>query len=161
MDVLTEAFMDDPVARWLYPDPIERRRLQPRFYGLLLSHPTAEAYLAGRDGAAVWLTIRESLEQGDLGERFRALGAALAGRHPDGRHLYLPCMGVVPGRRGAGLGSALLRDRLDRTDALDAYLEASSPQSRDLYLRHGFEDLGEPVRVDDSPPVWPMVRAAR
>jgi GNAT superfamily N-acetyltransferase len=69
-------------------------------------------------------------------------------------------MGVVGGRQGAGLGSALLRHRLARADAdgLPAYLEASSPRSRALYLRHGFEDLGEPVRVADSPPLYPMWR---
>lgn len=164
MDVLTEAFMGDPIVRWLFPDSIERRRLQPRYYRLLLTHPTAEAYLAGREGAAVWLTTGAGKEQPDVaefGERFLALGAVLAERHPAGAHLYLPCIGVVGGRRGAGLGSALLRDRLERADGLDVYLEASSPRSRDLYLRHGFEELGEPVQVDDGPPVWPMVRGAR
>lgn len=154
--------MDDPIARWMFPDSIERRRLQPRFYGHLLAHPTAEAYLIGHEAAAVWLTTGVGQEQPpELGERFLALGAALTERHPGGAHLYLPCIGVVGGQRGAGLGSALLRHRLERADGLDAYLEASSPRSRDLYLRHGFEDLGEPVTVADSPPVWPMVRGAR
>ena len=29
LDILTEAFMDDPVVRWLFPDEGDRRRLQP------------------------------------------------------------------------------------------------------------------------------------
>ncbi|MFI7635973.1 GNAT family N-acetyltransferase [Nonomuraea sp. NPDC049400] len=98
------------------------------------------------------------------GARLRALGQALAQRHPDREpHLYLACMGVIGGRQGAGLGSAMLRHRLERADAegLAAYLEASSPRSRALYLRHGFEDLGEPVRVADSPLLWPMWRRPR
>ena len=69
-------------------------------------------------------------------------------------------MGVIGGRQGAGLGSAMLRHRLERADAdgLAVYLEASSPRSRALYRRHGFADLGEPVRVADSPLLWPMWR---
>ncbi|MEV0381270.1 GNAT family N-acetyltransferase [Nonomuraea sp. NPDC050643] len=178
-DVLTEAFMNDALVRWLFPEPGERRHLQPRFYHPLLAHPTGEAYLVGdRDGAAVWLTLAAGQAPheepsdapdagavfGEGGARLRALGQALAVRHPDREpHLYLPCMGVAGARQGAGLGSALLRHRLTRADAdgLAAYLEASSPRSRALYQRHGFEDLGEPVRVADSPLLWPMWRRPR
>ncbi|MBE1490868.1 GNAT family N-acetyltransferase [Plantactinospora soyae] len=180
-DVLTEAFMNDPVACWLFPVPGERGRLQSHFYGQLLDQSAAEAYLAGRDeGASVWRALTSGQEPdeehpdapdeeqnsvfGENGARLRALGQALAERHP-GRepHLYLACMGVVGGRQGAGLGSAMLRHRLERADAdgLAAYLEASSPRSRTLYLRYGFEELGAPVRVADSPLLWPMWRHAR
>lgn len=166
LDVLTEAFADDPLASWLFPDADERRRLQPDFFRPLLDHPAAETDLAGRDGVAVWLTLTagQTLDGGaELGERLRALGEALAPRHPHHEpHLYLPCMGVVPERRGTGLGSAMLRHRLERADAdgLPAYLEAGSARSRALYLRHGFADLGDPVQVADSPLVWPMWREA-
>ncbi|MFE2944946.1 GNAT family N-acetyltransferase [Streptomyces sp. NPDC059255] len=178
LDVLTEAFMNDPLACWLFPDAHRRGRLQAHFYRPLLTHPVAEAYLAGRrEGASVWLNLaagRTPYEEhpdapeagqetvfGENGARLLALGQALAPRHPAREpHLYLPCMGVLSGRQGAGLGSAMLRHRLERADAdgAAAYLEASSPRSRALYQRHGFEDLGEPVRVADSPPLWPMWR---
>jgi GNAT superfamily N-acetyltransferase len=98
------------------------------------------------------------------GARLLALGQALAPRHPDHEpHLYLAVMGVAGRRQGAGLGTALLRHRLERADAdgIGAYLEASSPRSRDLYLRHGFTDLGDPVQVEDSPILWPMWRDPR
>lgn len=177
-DVLTEAFMDDPVACWLFPASRERGRLQSHFYGHLMDRRTAEAYLAGRgEGASVWLALAAGQAPddeppgepdvdggsvfGESGARLWTLGRALAQRHPLAEpHLYLACMGVAGGRQGAGLGSAMLRHRLERADAdgLAAYLEASSPRSRALYLRHGFEDLGEPVRAADSPPLWPMWR---
>lgn len=171
-DVLVDAFLDDPVVCWLFPSPAERRDLQRHFYRPLLARPGAEAYLVGGGGAALWLAITpgEAAHQqapdgpspfGASGPRLRALGEALGERHPrDEPHLYLPCMGVRAGLRGAGLGSALLRHRLERADAdgLGAYLEASSPRSRALYRRHGFDDLGAPVRVADSPPLWPMRR---
>lgn len=176
LDVLIEAFTDDPLARWLFPDADRRGELQAHHHRLLLAHPAAEAYLAGHDeGASVWLTPAAGRTPygehpdaaggktvlGEDGARLAALGRALASRHPDREpHLYLPCMGVIGGRRGGGLGSAMLRHRLERADAdgLAAYLEASSPGSRALYRRHGFEDLGDPVRVADSPLLWPMWR---
>ncbi|GIH64893.1 GNAT family N-acetyltransferase [Microbispora siamensis] len=118
LDVLTEAFMNDPLVRWLFPAAGDRGRLQRHYYRPLLAHPAAEP------------------------------------------HLYLPCIGVLGGWQGAGLGSAMLRHRLERADAdgVPAYLEASSARSRALYLRHGFADLGEPVRVADGPLLWPMWR---
>jgi GNAT superfamily N-acetyltransferase len=163
--VLVEAFMDDPLVGWLFPEQDERARHLAGFHAPLVAE--GEAYLAGdAEGAAVWLTVAQGRlphegapEAG--GARLRALGEALTARHPDHTaHLYLPCMGVVPTRRGAGLGSVLLRHRLTRADAdgLPVYLEASSARSRALYLRHGFTDLGAPVRVADSPPLWPMWR---
>jgi GNAT superfamily N-acetyltransferase len=172
LDVLTEAFMDDPVVCWLFPDEHDRRRVQPHFYGPLLTQSTAEAHLTGEHGgAAIWLSLaagRTPYEEtgpldvfGESGARLRALGEVLVRRHPyDEAHLYLPCMGVVAARQGTGLGSALLRHRLARADAdrLPAYLEASSPRSRDLYLRHGFADLDEPVSMPGGPTLWPMWR---
>jgi len=175
--ILTEAFEHDPVACWLFPAPEQRAHLQAAVYFQpLLAHPAADADLIGDgEGASVWLTLAAG--QPPYGatasapnvaaagiERLQALGEALSVRHPDDApHLYLPCMGVATARRGTGLGSAMLRHRLDHADArgLGAYLEASSTRSRALYLRHGFEDHSAPVQVAGSPPLWPMWRAPR
>ncbi|ADB35589.1 GCN5-related N-acetyltransferase [Kribbella flavida DSM 17836] len=172
VDVLTEAFQDDPLVGWLFPDAAERAHLQARFYRSQLADPCVEAYLIdGEAGAALWRTTSsEATPSGDgsepdleaafgpAGARLRALGAALAVRHPVAPYLYLSCMGVTAGRRGTGLGSALLQHRLDEAGDVTAYLEASSPGSRALYLRHGFHDFGAPVQVADGPLLWPMAR---
>jgi hypothetical protein len=44
-----------------------------------------------------------------------------------------------------------------------AYLEASSPRARDLYLRHGYLPRpGTPFHLPDGgPPMWPMWREPR
>lgn len=79
--------------------------------------------------------------------------------HPDGDLWYLPLTGVDPVAQGRGLGSALLRHALktcDR-DALPAYLEATSPRSRKLYARHGF-NVTEIIQAGTSPPLWAMLR---
>ncbi|MBK1784878.1 GNAT family N-acetyltransferase [Prauserella cavernicola] len=174
LSVLTEAFANDPLTQWLFPDPAERTRLQQRFYHHQLGQPGAETYLVGEgEGVSLWHALPApdaepdgpnlDVAYGASAARLRTLGKALAPRHPGASHLYLFCMGVRGERQGAGLGSAMLRDRLTRADhdGVAVYLEASSPGSRALYLRHGFEHLGEPVRLADGPQLWPMLRDPR
>ena len=73
--------------------------------------------------------------------RFAVFDQALEAHHPAGvPHQHLAILAVRPGRQGRGIGTALLTARhrdLDR-DGVPAYLEASSPRARDLYLRHGY-----------------------
>jgi GNAT superfamily N-acetyltransferase len=85
------------------------------------------------------------------------------GTSPDRlHHQYLAILAVRPGCQGRGIGTALLNARhrdLDR-DGVPAYLEASSPRARDLYLRHGYTlRPGGPFRLPEGgPPMWPMWR---
>ena len=63
-------------------------------------------------------------------------------------HGYVSSLYVVPSSRGAGLGSRLLGVCLEACQAgeMDAVILWPTPQSRSLYLRHGFaarEDLLE------------------
>jgi GNAT superfamily N-acetyltransferase len=77
--------------------------------------------------------------------------------------VYLSAMAALPRRRGLGAGTALLRHGLERAQGLGlpVYLEASTPQNRKLYARHGFQDHGEPVPLPDGGPVLqPMWRGA-
>src|SRR5205809_572948 len=75
-------------------------------------------------------------------------------------HAYLFLLGARPRWQSRGLGSALLRTVLEQCDreGTPAYLEASSPDNRRLYLRHGFEVTGE-IALPDGPSMWPMWRA--
>ena len=79
--------------------------------------------------------------------------------HPSDPHHYLMLLGVVPARQGTGVGSALLRAVLDIADAAGepAYLEATTPQNRALYERHGFEVTRESPRRG-LPAPWAMWR---
>ena len=82
--------------------------------------------------------------------------------HPEEPHWYLPIIGVEPNAQGKGLGAALMRHAVARCDqerAL-AYLESSNPRNISLYLRHGFEVMGE-IRVGAAPLVTPMPRQPR
>jgi len=125
-------------------------------------------------GAALWYppgvqpnsaAIREIFASAIDAETLELLAAALtemARFEPDEPHLYLRSIGVDPACQGLGYGSALVRAGVEESDrrGLPAYLEATSADSRALYERQGFSVLGE-VRLDEAPPVWPMLRPVR
>ena len=85
----------------------------------------------------------------------------MEGKHPsEPSHWYLAVLGVEPGSQGRGLGSKLMHPVLERLDGegVAAYLEASTPRSRALYERHGFEVTGEMNLPANGPPIWLMWR---
>jgi GNAT superfamily N-acetyltransferase len=172
--VIAEAFGDLAPSRWLIPDPAIRRRVFPGYFRLYVEHALASGLVhttADRTAAALWLPAGTpppdepllAAATGPAASRFLAFDAALARNHPAGTaHQYLAILAVRPDRQGRGTGDALLRARhadLDRAGA-PAYLEASSPRSRDLYLRHGYAlRPGAPFRLPGGgPPMWPMWR---
>ncbi|MBK3383851.1 GNAT family N-acetyltransferase [Streptomyces sp. DEF1AK] len=175
--LLDTAFHDDPVSGWVFPEEEHRRAVHGLFMGCFL-----DASLAGgrvdllEDGsaAALWLSVPagEPEEEDDMpalmrrtadpdNERAELVGRLTGAIHPTERaHAYLLLIAVAPDRQGEGLGTALLMPVLEQCDrdGLPAYLEASSARSRELYLRLGFADRGEPLRLPDGPLMWPMWR---
>jgi GNAT superfamily N-acetyltransferase len=179
---LAAGFYDDPlIGHWVFPDASRRmRRLQRGFElyvrRIWLRHD--ECYTTDRViGGAMWmppgtwhLTILQQLRLlppmavamgGSLPRLLRVLNAFEA-KHPHDSHFYLPAIGVEPEWQGRGFGAALMRPILERCDRerVPAYLEATSPQNRALYERHGFEVVEE-MTVKDSPPFWRMWRDPR
>ena len=133
----------------------------------------------GSEVAALWIPVgadaasspegydaRLAAATGPWTSRFRAFDAALDRHHPAGTaHWHLAILAVRPDRQGRGTGSALLavgHAVLDQVPGPPAYLEASSPRARDLYLAHGYALLpGAPFHLPgDGPPLWPMWRPA-
>lgn len=176
-EILGRAFHDDPVFRWVVPDPDRRRATLPRFFALFAEHyiPLGETYLAdGGTGAAAWAppgteaVTEETAEE--FGERLGEIVGDDAGRgaeiqevldvhHPDQPVFYLQWLGVVPDRQRQGIGGRMLATVLERCDAdgTPAFLDATSEGNRRLYERHGFEVVTE-MTLPDGPPVWPMWR---
>lgn len=96
-------------------------------------------------------------------ERMITLERVLRASHPEERaHHHLAYLGVREDRQNQGVGSALLAHQhavLDVT-SISAYLEATHPDSRRLYARHGYRDFGPPMqlpRTDTA--IWPMWRS--
>ena len=178
--VLTAAFATDPPLSFLLPDEREPR-LRRYFTALVPLYAAAGAIwtTADRSGAALWLApgqyplrVRETLPvlpalAGVFAPRLRrAVGAQLAidRHHPhDPPHWYLDYIGVEPAGQGRGLGSKLLAPMLARCDMerRAAYLNAGSPRSRGLYLRHGFVVRSELRLPFGGPPLWRMWREPR
>lgn len=174
--VITDAFFHDPVVRWAYPDDDQYRTLFPTFAKAFGGGAfAAGSAFATNDaaGAALWLPPGVHPDEEAMGELLQALTGdhigdlmgfieVQANLHPTEAHWYLPLMGVHPSKQGTGVGSALLSHALSACDEqhLPAYLEATTPESRRLYERHGFEVTGV-IQFGSSPEMWPMWRAAR
>ncbi|MEV5757368.1 GNAT family N-acetyltransferase [Streptomyces tendae] len=175
--LLDEAFQDDPVSSWVFPGEEYRRRTHHRLMAAFADAVFADGRVdLTEDGAAcaLWLPvpadeqtaaedvpaqIREAVDPEN--ERVELIARLTDGIHPTGRaHEYLWMIGVVPGRQGEGLGTALIESVLDRCDreGLPAYLEASSARGKVLYERLGFEFTGRALDLPDGPRMWPMWR---
>ncbi|RRR98452.1 GNAT family N-acetyltransferase [Glycomyces terrestris] len=179
-DVLAEAFVDDPVARGIVPfEADRRRRLAHLFTAVLRSGPGPRGVidLARREGderivgVAAWEA--PGSRRGALGRELaqlplflKAFGPAglprammmehrLQRHRPTVPHWYLADIGVSVSARGLGVGSALLRARLDAVDqaGLPAYLESSTPENRRLYARFGFGELASIAGIPGASPV--------
>ena len=175
--VLSEAFADDPVFRWIYPDDATRYRVLPGFFDLLVEHSERRGgnlVAADSAGAAVWVppgevmvdpadeqafgTAMVALSPTDV-ERLAISDEIFSAHHPTEAHWYLSLLGVAAAHQGEGVGSALLRVATARcdADAAPAYLEATNENNRRLYERHGFAVTDEMV-LPDGPSVWAMWR---
>ena len=175
--VIVLAFSADPAARWSFPEPqaylAHFPALVRAFGGKAFAHGTGH-HISGFAGASLWLppgvqpdddALVAVLRGGVAAERQSAVFAVLEqmGRyHPHEPHWYLPLIGVDPVHQGKGHGSALLRHALLQCDQdhVPAYLESSNPANVPLYERHGFEVMGT-IQAGVSPPIFPMLRAAR
>jgi len=179
------AFAHDPVFDWLARNGAKRSHALQRFFTWILERrtlPHGETWMT-TDGlaAAAWIPPYTPASPSRLAEDLRLLpvmlgltglsrlprgasmAAAMEHAHPDLPYFYLAFIGVAPRMQGAGLGSALLRQTLQRTDAIgaNAYLENSNPRNLALYQRAGFTVTSEIRARDDAPPVYAMWRPAR
>ena len=177
--VVAEAFIDLAPSRWLITDLNARRSIFPGYFSIYLEHVLAVGIVLttpGRTAAALWVPggpnapgppdsydERLAVATGPWLSRFLAFDDALDSHHPTGMpHQHLAILAVHPDQQGRGIGTRLL-DVWHATleeDGMPAYLEASSPRSRDLYLAHGYALVPDaPYHLPDGgPPMWPMWR---
>jgi ribosomal protein S18 acetylase RimI-like enzyme len=175
--VIVLAFVNDPAARWSWPQPEDFLRNMP----LLARAFGGKSFILGTAygidrcaGAALWLPPEVSPDEAALGELIERTAPAsiqqdaagvfeqMASYHPQEPHWYLPLIGVDPARQGQRLGDKLMTHSLTRCDAdqLPAYLESSNPNNVPFYERHGFERIGR-IQVGSSPTIVPMLRRPR
>jgi GNAT superfamily N-acetyltransferase len=177
--VLSRAFYDDRIFRWIVPDDEQRAASVPAVFALFteaFAPHDAVFTAAGGRGAALWLPPGRQLvaeeQAAAFGERILDLSGTsedacrmqavlelLEANHPHEPCWFLNFLGVDPSLQGRGVGSTLLRVVLDRADreGAPAYLDATSPENRRLYERHGFVVTRE-LSVDGCPPLYGMWR---
>jgi GNAT superfamily N-acetyltransferase len=179
VETLAEAFDQDPPMQWFFPDPERRMAQVRRQFTLFISKvhlPNGESYTTDEvSGGALWIPpdgypvptfTQLKLIPALIRIYGRRFGHALRGvkametNHPRTPHFYLDTLGVERAMQGRGIGSALMRPVLARCDRekVPAFLNAGSPRSRDLYLRHGFEVTEVFELPDGGPPLWRMWR---
>ena len=180
--LLARAF-DEPVTRWLVPDPDRRLVTVTDLFTVFATDAFKDGHVdlltddAGHPlAAALWFDLTTP-EPGstpadppghdsapvagwrpadeDDAARWRVLDELMTRHHLQGPHHYLFAIGVDPAVQGRGLGSRLLTHRHQRLGTHPAYLEATSSTSRRLYQRHGYTDLGQ-IYLPDGPPLWRM-----
>ena len=173
--LIGDAFAALPASEWLVPEPAERARVLAASFRIYVDLAIAygEVHVThDRDGVAIWFPRDRPLPEpedydarlakacGPWTERFRTLDALFETHHPLEPHHHLAFLATRPDRQGQGIGSALLRHYHAHLDdrGIPAYLEASHPRSRDLYLRHGYEPRGEPFALPSGAPFWPLWR---
>ena len=177
---LVDAFADDPVMAFMYPDRATRPEGSGAFLRVMLDIGLrhGHVYAAGprNEAAAIWsppdvdLFDDEGAKQlwpvlqHTLGDRAEMVATALmqiTAAHPQDRgpHFYLGEIGTASAAQSQGLGSLLLREVLDRCDrqGLGAYLESSNIRNVPFYERHGFRVIAE-VPVGSDCIVRPMWR---
>lgn len=178
-EALAQAFQDDPLQTYTFPDSEERKRLSPAHFDAILRY----GLLAGQvftgiergSGAVVWIPpgaehTPEMAEASGLTRLPETIGADAAGRfgrvidyaevahHRDMPvpHWYVMVIGVAPAFQGQGYGRALLQPILDRaeTDGVPCYLETTQPRNVSFYERLGFRVLLDDVEPESGLRVW-------
>lgn len=172
--LLSRAFANDPVARWIYADEIEYWLDFPAFVQAFAGKAFAydSVYRApGDTGVALWLpphvradensinTIINASLLGTKAEETLVLVDALSRHRPHVPHWYLAMIGVEPSRQAQSIGSELMRQAVDACDAdrAFAYVEATTEENRRFYERFGFRVVAS-IQVRSSPALHGMVR---
>jgi GNAT superfamily N-acetyltransferase len=180
---LTNAFMEDPLQRYVFPDEAERKeRSIPHFsallqYGLLFGEVfTGDQF----EGAVIWLrpgettVTPEKAEQSGLAALPKTIGEAqftrfisvldyadqyhkLDMKEP---HWYTMVVGVDPSFQGKGYGNALLSPILEEAKSknIPVYLETAQPKNLSFYQHMGFEMVREVVEPVSGIRIWTFIK---
>ena len=183
VEILTDAFYNDPAWGFGFPDPAKRRAQQAWFWRMCVqgSVPLESVWITGNGAStAVWLppgvfeefdpspTSELALEArvvlGADADRFLQTVERFEAAHPhDEPHYYLSLLGTHTSQHGHGYGFGLLTENLAMVDdaGMPAYLEASNVANVPLYERFGFRVIGGFDMPDGGPHLATMWRDPR
>ncbi len=182
-ELMGEAFLNDPMWKYLVPDEARRALVVPLSMNILVRYSLlyGEIYTTpALDGVACWLLpgqttpifsrlvrigIRSApLQLGWTGfRRFIAVENYCGEVHKrivPGKHWYLWGLGVEPSRQGQGIGGMLMQPVLARADSdrLPCYLETTNEKNVPFYEKHGFKVVSEGNVPRHALHIWAMLR---
>ena len=180
VEILVDAFYDDPAWSFGFPDPAKRREQQGWFWRLcaLESFEHSTLYLTTNGAsAAVWqppgvfeggdpdefAAEARSVMGSDASRFLRSVERFEANQPRDEHYYYLSLLGTHTSQQGHSYGLGLLAATLEIVDdaGMPAYLEASHHDNIPLYERYGFAVRGGFDMPDDGPHVATMWRDPR
>jgi ribosomal protein S18 acetylase RimI-like enzyme len=183
--VLSQAFVDDPVSVAVYKNFSKNRRIKAlkvdftvellvcirrgcpiqanegdKTLGAAVIYPPGRYPLPVSDD---WLLLLKSI----WGNGFYDIGSWMkwlkeVGKlHPTEPHYYLEYIGVEPEYQSRGIGSVILQHLCDEVDAkgVGCYLENANPINTAFYQRFGFQIIHEKEII--GLPTWFMWRPPR
>lgn len=179
-DLVKKVFCDDPLMTWFLLQDHRRDAALEAFYDFMVNSyclPQGLCWVTTDvSGAALWMPpgkwglslIKQFSMVGVIVRSFgwRDLLLKFSERqkidncHPRKPHYYLAGLGVSEELRGQGVGSALIKPILDRSDqeGLGCYLETNLERNLNFYQRHGFTATQQLDIGPNKLPVWLMWR---
>jgi GNAT superfamily N-acetyltransferase len=180
--LLADAFRDDPIFCFHFPDPRLRRTVLELFFGdVIRTHmPFKHVYAALDGGKLIGVAVWRPADAGSIGigaqlrgliTRLRVLAlspragkmllagfAGLEKTHPHTPHWYLFFIGIDSSARGRGIGARLMAPVLLAADAakIPCYLETPFRQTLPFYRKLGYEVASEPGPFAGAPQLWAM-----
>jgi len=184
VDVLAQAFADDPLWCHLVPGAAERRQTLPLLFHAEVGSSIQEREALGLgdpvQAVALW-TFPPSAATLNIGGVFSTYGRLLVSRYlplllrtlrlyqhcltlqrhyATQPHYYLDTLGVLPSAQGHGYASALVRPMLEECDRLGVgcYLETLKAAKVALYEHWGFECCEDYLVPRTNLHIWAMYR---
>jgi GNAT superfamily N-acetyltransferase len=183
-EILTQAFLDDPLAIYTFPD---REQRSQAFAHFMLASLREGVFLKGvystigqATGAAIWYApdahdlTPEQAEQVGWSQVEAQFGSEAYKRFTDfyqyvsqvhkrimaEPHWYLNLLGVSPHHQRQGIGSALIAPVLQQADRdnIPCYLETYKEQNVAFYQRHGFHLIESALEPQSQVAFWSMRR---
>ena len=184
-DILAEAFFDEELTKYIFPDPQDRMRGLPAYFmayiTLAVQKETGVVIMTPDCSGVVvllypeFLQIKSSLSKIDYAIFVDYMNKAAQwsknllevldswdGYYPEPHdYAYIPFLGVRRKFRGGGGVAALLTaiyGVLDRQQ-LPCYAESSSLRTRKLWLRNGWRDYAPAFSPAGAPEMFPIWRS--
>ncbi len=184
--VAGEAFKDDPIMVFTYPDSNEReQKSQYGFYMIYnygIKYGLTYATSKNLEGITIWLPPNKvypstwaMMRHGvfytmrKVGLKMKAMKRTMTVfKYEDEKHKeltpfdhwYFQNIAVKPEEQGKGYGGLLIKTMLKtiESDELPVYVETNTEKSVSIYQKHGFEIIEHGIIPETDVPLWCMLR---